>query len=73
LLDRRNVVGVYSVSGSPTDDGFLAGNEGVNVVRQLGVDGRDVNAFRDAYSWMVLNPNNFTQPRRMYIGAMFEF
>jgi len=73
LLDRRNVVNVYSVSGSPTDDGFLTANEGVQVIRQLGIDGRDVQAFRDAYSWMVSAPNNYTQPRRMYIGAAFEF
>jgi outer membrane receptor protein involved in Fe transport len=73
LLDRRNVVGVYSVTGSPTDDGFLTANEGVQVVKQLGIDGRDIQAFRDAYSWMVLKSNNYTQPRRMYIGAAFEF
>lgn len=73
LLNRKNVVGVYSVSGSPADDGFLTGNEGVQVIRQLASDGRDVRAFLDAYSWMVLDPDNYTQPRRMFVGAMFEF
>ena len=73
LLNRRNVVDVYSVSGSPTDDGFLTGNEGRQVLRQLQNDGRNVRAFLDAYSWMVLDPNNYTQPRRMFIGATFEF
>lgn len=73
LLNRRNVVKVYPVTGSPSDDGFLAGGEGIQVIQELSRGGRSVQAFRDAYSWMLLDPDRYTQPRRMYVGCLFEF
>ena len=73
LLDRKNVVTVYSASGSPTDDGFLANSVGRSVVTDLDKQQRSTEAYTSSYSWVVLNPNNFTLPRRMYVGAVFEF
>lgn len=74
LLDRRNVVGVYRYTGSPTDDGYLATAEGQGVVENVAAqEGRSVQAYLNSYSWAMLNPNNFTQPRRIYIGASFAF
>lgn len=73
LLNRKNVVRVYPVTDSPTDDGFLAGGEGIQVLNELSRSARDVQSFRDSYSWMLLNPDYYTQPRRIYIGGLFEF
>jgi outer membrane receptor protein involved in Fe transport len=73
LLNQKNIVGVYSVTGSPTDDGFLATGEGQSLLNGLSTQGRDVDAYLSAYSWGLLNPDRYTQPRRIFIGAALEF
>ncbi len=73
LLNQKNVLGVYSVTGSPYDDGYLATAEGQSVLRGVGDQGRNVDAYLDSYSWVMLNPGRFTLPRRIYIGAAFQF
>jgi outer membrane receptor protein involved in Fe transport len=73
LLNRKNVQAVYSVTGSPTDDGYLATAEGANVVGNILSQGRNPQAYLDSYSWLVRNPDFFTQPRRIYVGAAFDF
>ena len=73
LLNRKNVIGVYPVTGSPTDDGYLATAEGQTIVEGIGDTGRNTAAYLDAYSWVVRNGNNYTQPRRLYVGAVFGF
>lgn len=73
LLNRKNVISVYSVTGSPVDDGYLATAEGVNVTNNIINQGRSTQAYLDSYSWLVRNPNNYTLPRRLYVGALFEF
>jgi outer membrane receptor protein involved in Fe transport len=73
VLNRQNIISVYSNSGSPTDDGYLASLEGQSVVRGVTEQGRDARTFLSSYSWAMLNPDNFTLPRRMYVGGVFEF
>lgn len=73
LLNRKNILGVYTASGSPTDDGYLATAEGQSSVQGVANQGQNVQAYLDAYSWAVRNPGNFTLPRRIYVGAAFEF
>lgn len=71
LLDRRNVVNVYSASGSPTDSGFLLSQDGENQLANIGNVREEF--FLASYQWALLNPNNFTLPRRIYVGANFGF
>lgn len=73
LLNRKNVVDVYSVTGSPTDSGWLATGEARSIISDLGATGRSTDAYVAAYTWALLDPNRYTLPRRMYIGASFEF
>ena len=73
LLNRLNVISVYRASGSPTDDGFLAGSDGISEIREVELNGLDKQAYIDSYSWLVRNPNNFAQPRRIFVGASFIF
>jgi outer membrane receptor protein involved in Fe transport len=73
LLNTVNIINVYPVSGSPYDDGYLATAEGQSVVQGIVTQGRNVQAYLDAYSWAMLNPGFFTIPRRIYIGAAFQF
>jgi outer membrane receptor for ferrienterochelin and colicin len=73
LLDSRNVRGVYSASGSPANDGYLQSQVGQQEVSSLQQQGRDVQSFLDAYHWALLNPGNFSFPRRIYLGTSFYF
>ncbi len=75
LLDRRNVIGVYRATGSSTDDGYLASGRGLLELADIASDSNraPVEAFIAQYNWRMLNPNNFSLPRRMYIGAIVDF
>jgi hypothetical protein len=73
ILNRRNVINVYPYSGSPTDDGYLATAEGQSVIQGVVDQGRNPASYLASYSWVMLNPGNFTLPRRLYVGALFEF
>ncbi len=73
LLNRNNVVDVYPVNGSATDDGWLATAEARSIINGLDAEGRNSQAYLAAYSWALLDPNKFTLPRRMYVGAVLEF
>lgn len=75
LFDTRNVVSVYTASGSPDDDGFIDSSFGQNQIRTLEQSGRqeDIPFFLEQYNWRLLNPDNFTRPRRLYVGAIFDF
>ncbi|HRI60216.1 MAG TPA: carboxypeptidase regulatory-like domain-containing protein [Saprospiraceae bacterium] len=73
LLDRKNVINVYPATGSPIDDGYLATAQGQSIVEGVEATGRNQDAYLASYSWVVRNPNNYTLPRRMYVGAVLEF
>jgi hypothetical protein len=69
LLDTRNILQVYSVTGSPYNDGYLTST--------LGAGARDnsVNpqSYALLYNSIMLNPDYFSLPRRMFVGAQFSF
>ncbi|MGI9160764.1 MAG: hypothetical protein ACR2K1_13525, partial [Saprospiraceae bacterium] len=67
------VINVNPYSGSPTDDGYLATAEGQSVIQGVVDQGRNPASYLASYSWVMLNPGNFTLPRRLYVGALFEF
>ncbi|MEM9822785.1 MAG: carboxypeptidase regulatory-like domain-containing protein [Bacteroidota bacterium] len=71
LLDTRNVVDVYSASGSAEDDGFLLSTQGIAAVEAA--SNRNEQAFLASYQWALANPNFFSLPRRIFLGAIFEF
>ncbi len=75
LLNRKNVLGVYTATGSPTDDGYLASAEGQSIVNGIAGLRRQPNR----HIWMLIllersKPEQlYTLPRRIYVGAAFEF
>ncbi|MEM1319052.1 MAG: carboxypeptidase regulatory-like domain-containing protein [Bacteroidota bacterium] len=73
LLDRRNIIRVYPASGSATDDGYLESPFGIGEIATIQNTGRDVQSFLNAYQWRVLNPNFYSLPRRIFLGAIFDF
>ncbi len=73
LLDRRNIIAVYPATGSPTDDGYLATGRGARQLEEVGASGRSIEAYLASYQWALLNPNFYSLPRRMYVGAILQF
>lgn len=73
LLDTRNVISLYSASGSAESDGFIRSKNGQDVLRELENSGQNVEAYLASYQWAETNPNFFSLPRRIYLGAIFDF
>ena len=73
LLDTRNIDGVYSASGSPDDDGFLQSPIGQRLVENDTGSPAERAAYLSSYQWRLLNPGLYKLPRRIFIGAIFDF
>jgi outer membrane receptor protein involved in Fe transport len=73
VLNMKNVVGVYRFTGSPSDDGFLASQQGASIVRGIGEVYGTTDPVITSYTYAMMNPNNFTQPRRIVLGLNFGF
>ncbi|TVR88267.1 MAG: hypothetical protein EA411_05135, partial [Saprospirales bacterium] len=80
VLNTRNILGVYSFTGSAEDSGWLNSSFGRDNIRNLkdsrgGVvpAGEEELAFIDQYRARLLAPGFFALPRRVYLGAVIEF
>ena len=73
LLDARNIIQVYPATGSPINDGYLTSARGLDVIDELDGSSRSLDAYLASYQWRVLNPNFYSLPRRMFVGARFDF
>lgn len=69
LLNTMNVTDVYSFTGTPDDDGFLASEAGQSQIASQVSE----QAFRDLYNLRVNNPFNFSLPRRVRLGLVYNF
>jgi hypothetical protein len=74
LLDRQNVSSLYRASGSPEDDGFLQSTNGRdNIASIAGSRPDDLESFRYSYLMRMINPDFYFFPRRIFVGAVFDF
>ena len=73
LLDRQNVLGVYPVTGSAEDDGFLASSNGQDKIETIQSSARLVASYLASYQWRILNPNAFGTPRHIFVGTIMNF
>ena len=70
LFDLRNIVGVFSVTGNPDDNGYLTDPETQSVINQQ----LDPSAYRDLYSIYLSNATwNYSQPRMIKLGLTYQF
>ncbi|MEL6718463.1 MAG: TonB-dependent receptor, partial [Bacteroidota bacterium] len=72
LLDRENVLGVYSATGSAYDDGYLVSSIGRNQLEGIESSTREAQSYIASYQWRLLNPNFFSLPRRIFAGLIFN-
>ncbi|MFH1118819.1 MAG: TonB-dependent receptor [Bacteroidota bacterium] len=69
ILNSKNIMNVYSATGNPDDDGYLAASEYQNLIQtQL-----DPQAFRDLYTIRVNSPGNYSSPRQIRLGIVLNF
>ncbi|MDY0101697.1 MAG: TonB-dependent receptor [Lentimicrobium sp.] len=69
ILDSQNIMSVYAATGNPDDDGYLAAAEYQNLINtQL-----DPEAYRDLYTIRVNSPYNYSSPRQIRLGLIFNF
>jgi outer membrane receptor protein involved in Fe transport len=69
VLDSKNIMNVYSATGNPNDDGFLAASEYQNQINsQL-----SPQAYRDLYAIRINSPFNYSLPRMIRLGVSFNF
>lgn len=69
ILGTENVMGVYAATGNPDDDGYLTAPE---YQRQISTQ-LDPVAFAELYSLYVNNPANYSSPRQIRLGVVFNF
>lgn len=69
VLDARNIISVYRYTGNPGDDGYLASAEHQSSIYAK----NDPQSFIDLYSTRINNPYNYSLPRRIRFGVIFNF
>ena len=69
LFNTKNVLGVYNYTGAPDDDGYLTS---VQAQAALAL-ANSVQAFTDMYNIRMNTPGNYSLPRQMRLGLLFEF
>ena len=69
VLDRRNVFSVYPYTGSAEDDGYLTSAQAQNVIQSQ----VNTQSFIDLYNIRMVNPFNFSLPRRIRLGMLLNF
>lgn len=69
LLNTRNVINVYPYTGNADDDGYLTAPEWQRQINNQ----IDPMSFRDLYGNFVDNPGNYSSPRQIRLGLMFNF
>ena len=69
LLNTKNIVNVYSYNGNAQDDGYLTASSFQSTINA----NVDPTSYREQYTIKVNNPNNYSLPRRMRLGLIFNF
>ena len=70
LFDIRNIVGVFSVTGNPEDNGYLTDPETQQVINAY----LDPQAFRDIYTIVLRNGTwNYSSPRTIKLSLSYNF
>jgi outer membrane receptor protein involved in Fe transport len=74
LFDALNVASVYTATGSANNDGYLLSSNGKDAVRNASTLFQgSPEAYYNSYQMRMLDPGHYYQPRRIYVGASFQF
>jgi len=73
LFNARNVTDLFTFTGDADNDGYLLSNFGQDRLDLFEASGRDIVSYQDIYAWRLNAVDNFSAPRRMYLGVIFDF
>ena len=69
LINTQNILTIFPYTLNPNDDGYIKSAVGsLNVSAQT-----SPQAYKDLYKAKVNNPDNYSLPRRIYLGATLNF
>jgi len=69
VLNSQNIMGVYAYTGNPDDDGYLSAPEWqTDISQQLNEE-----SYRLLYETSVNSPYNYSSPRTIRFGVIFNF
>lgn len=69
VLNSKNIIGVYSYTGNPDDDGYLTAPEWQSEIEQQ----LNEESYRLLYQSYVNDHRNFSSPRTIRLGVIFNF
>jgi len=69
LLDARNPISVYRYTGTSNDDGYLSDPSSVSSIQGA----LNPQAYKDQYAAYINRGDNYSLPRRIYLGAVLNF
>jgi len=69
ILNQQNILGVYPYTGNADDDGYLSAPESQKQISEAISE----QAYRDLYAIAVNNPGNYSRPRTIRLGVIFNF
>ena len=69
LLGLQNPISVYRYTGNTNDDGFLGDPASLPRIAQA----FSPQGFKDQYSAYINRPENYSLPRRIFLGVQFNF
>lgn len=69
LLGSKNAVAVYRYTGTSNDDGYLSDPASSSAIQSA----LNPQAYKDQYAAYINRPDNYSLPRRIYLGAVFSF
>jgi hypothetical protein len=70
VFNTRNILGVYNFTGLADDDGYLQSPFGTQFLKSVQTS---AESYSDLYTIRMLNPDRFVNPRRIFVGATFNF
>jgi len=74
LLNTKNIIAMHNYTGSPTDDGYLASNFGLNEINQKAVQGAAyAQAFVSQYNAKLNDGTYYSMPRQFRVGIQWDF
>jgi len=69
LFNTKNIIEVYQFTGVPGDDGYLTSTEGLIEQEQVA----NKQSFIDLYRLAANDPDHYSKPRTIRLGAAFNF
>ncbi len=69
LFNTKNIINVYNFTGAADDDGYLSSTQGAASLALA----NSAASFTDMYNTRMNAPGNYSLPRQIRIGVLFEF